>query len=374
MILRRPLSRLIIALAIPCWGSAQAPTKLLTLRPELRLSAEEHNLSRIGGVVIGPNGLVVVNQFQDHQFRLFSATGAPLATVGRKGGGPGEFQSVGTSFWKGDTLWVLDATLGRMSAFDRAGKYLLAVPAPVLFGAGIAATDGRHFTLPSFISRNDDGSVGVRASLRDTTTGQSSSWLLTLRADGTLKQVGARLPGRKCTQDVGNAEIAIPFCPNVLVASSPVARRVVSVETTMDGTRPAKVRLTARPVAGPPDYVRDLVVPVTPLSATDIDRIRRPDSLTPPNVVAFYRRVPLPDARPPFRALKVGPDGSVWLSDERLVEGHYSWQGFDAKGAAIGVIRVRDGDQLAWASATTVWIVEVDGDGLETLVRHRIVR
>lgn len=372
MILRHALSRLVIALAIPCWGSAQAPTKPLTLRAEFRLSAEEHNLSRIGGVVSGPNGLLVVGQPQDRQLRLFSATGAPLATVGRKGGGPGEFQSAGNFFWTGDTLWVVDGTLNRMSAFDRAGKYLLAVPTPATFGSGLLAQDGRRFVQPYFVSRQNDGSFAVKTLLRDSTTGDWSSWLLTLRADGTIKQVGANLPRRKCTQDVGNAEIAIPYCPNVLVASSPVARHTVSVETTMDGTRPAKVRLTSRPVAGPPDYVRDLVVPVKPLSAKEIDGIRRPDSLTPAHVAAFYRRVPLPDARPPFMFLKVGPDGSAWLSDGRLVEGHYSWQGFDAKGIAIGLIR--DGDQLAWASATTAWIVEVDGDGLETLVRHRIVR
>ncbi len=74
-----PFPRVTVAHAAIIWSvivplqlSAQAEPPLRTLRPEFRLSAEQHNLSALGSVAEGPDGVLAVPQGQDHQIRLFS--------------------------------------------------------------------------------------------------------------------------------------------------------------------------------------------------------------------------------------------------------------------------------------------------------------
>jgi len=360
---------------MPTLGTpAQAPVKVLELRPEFRLSAETHTLSALGGVSVGPGGILAVSQGQDRQVRLFSATGVPVATLGRRGSGPGEFQAVSTTFWRGDTLWVVDSRLNRLSAFSQQGKYLRGIPLPASLGAVFTATDGRRFSQPSFVSRDDDGAMHFKAVRRDEASGKWSTALISLGVDGKLTRVGAELPADDCAREEGNSQMMLPFCPRVSIGSSPAAKLVVTVETAMDGARPARVRLTARQASGTVAYTKEIVVPVERLTAADVASYRDPDPKIPPHIAAFYRRTPMPDARPPFQGIQVGPDGSTWLLAGRLIEGHYEWHGFDAKGAGLGIVRIREESALMSATTTAVWVNERDADGLETLVRYRIVR
>lgn len=73
-----PFPRVTVAHAAIIWSvivplqlSAQAEPPLRTLRPEFRLSAEQHDLrSALGSVAEGPDGVLAVPQGQDHQIRL----------------------------------------------------------------------------------------------------------------------------------------------------------------------------------------------------------------------------------------------------------------------------------------------------------------
>lgn len=368
----------LLAGAVVCTSTlgtrAQTPVKVLALRPEFRLSAETHTLSALGGVSVGPGGILAVSQGQDRQVRLFSATGVSVATLGRRGSGPGEFQAVGTTFWGGDTLWVVDSRLNRLSAFSQQGKYLRGIPLPASLGAAFTATDGRRFSQPSFVSRDDHGAMHFKAVRRDEASGKWSTALISLGVDGQLTRVGAELPADDCAREEGNSQMMLPFCPRLWIGSSPAAKLLVTVETAMDGARPARVRLTARQASGTVAYTKEIAVPVERLTAADVASYRDPDPRIPPHITAFYRRTPMPDARPPFQGIQVGPDGSTWLLAGRLIEGHYEWHGFDAKGARLGIVRIREESALMSATTTAVWVNERDADGLETLVRYRIVR
>ena len=71
LIRSRYISAALAVLAHPALP-AQAEPPLRTLLAGFRLSAEEHNLSVIGSVAVGPDGILAINQGQDRQVRLFS--------------------------------------------------------------------------------------------------------------------------------------------------------------------------------------------------------------------------------------------------------------------------------------------------------------
>lgn len=355
---------------------AQAEPPLRTLRAEFRLSAEKHNLSTIGGVAEGPGGILAINQWQDRSILLFSPSGVPLATIGRRGGGPGEFQSQGRPFWRGDTLMVTDDELNRLSSFDRKGKFLKAMPIPGTFGTPLRASDGRRFSQSTFVTRNEDGTISATAFLVDGTPGRMRRYLITLGPDGSLRRVGGELPQDECGRTVGKSNVITPYCAQVIVGHSPQRGIVVSAVTVMNGVRPAAFNVTARLPTGDVLYARTFVVPVQRIPANEVATFRSENSkrTLPPEVLEFLRRAPLPDARPPFVGIKVAPDGSAWFIRPHAIDGHYEYFGIDPTGTLIGRIRVHTESALVWANRDVAWVVERDGDGLETLVRYRIVQ
>jgi hypothetical protein len=55
---------------------------------------------------------------------VFNADGAGRGVIGRPGEGPGEFGSISTLGWRGDTLFVADGQSQRISFFAADGRFL----------------------------------------------------------------------------------------------------------------------------------------------------------------------------------------------------------------------------------------------------------
>lgn len=87
--------------------------------------ADDIALGRIGGATRLSNGTIAVLDGSSQHILLVDSTGSLVRTVGRQGGGPGEF--TGAYFLaqcQPDSLFVHDASLGRMSVFDSNGDYV----------------------------------------------------------------------------------------------------------------------------------------------------------------------------------------------------------------------------------------------------------
>src|SRR3954464_7919991 len=82
---------------------------------DLRLDATAEDFPDVGPVTVGPRGQIVVPISNDQQLRIYDATGKKTATFGRKGSGPGEFRRATWFGWTGDTLWVYDTDLRRVT-------------------------------------------------------------------------------------------------------------------------------------------------------------------------------------------------------------------------------------------------------------------
>lgn len=80
-------------------------------------------------VTLDPLGRVWVADAQQHQVRIFEADGRPVRSIGRKGGGPGEFSGISGMAWAPDgRLWILDGGNARFAVYDTAGALIATHP------------------------------------------------------------------------------------------------------------------------------------------------------------------------------------------------------------------------------------------------------
>jgi hypothetical protein len=85
----------------------------------------EYQLFRAVDAVRLPDGRIVIANSGTGELRYFNADGDHLLSVGRKGAGPGEFESIGWIETIGsDSIIAYDSQLGRVSTFDSAGKFV----------------------------------------------------------------------------------------------------------------------------------------------------------------------------------------------------------------------------------------------------------
>jgi len=85
---------------------------------------------RVGDFEVDASGRIYVFDSQAQELRIFGVDGLHVRTVGRKGGGPGEFsQVIGMDWSPGGDLWLLDPNNNRISVIDTNGTYVTSHPA-----------------------------------------------------------------------------------------------------------------------------------------------------------------------------------------------------------------------------------------------------
>lgn len=82
----------------------------------------------IAALLLLPDGGVLVAEGSDVTLRFFDSAGKPVRTVGRSGEGPGEYRSFGDIRLAGDSLFVWDDRLRRLSVLALDGHYARGLP------------------------------------------------------------------------------------------------------------------------------------------------------------------------------------------------------------------------------------------------------
>lgn len=101
-------------------GTAWQPERLVRIGEEE--GDDVYVFGRIEDVKLGRDGRVYVLDGQAEQVRIFDATGRHVRTVGREGGGPGEFRGAVAMTWGPQgNLWVVDARNQRYTVLSPAG-------------------------------------------------------------------------------------------------------------------------------------------------------------------------------------------------------------------------------------------------------------
>jgi hypothetical protein len=100
-------------------------SELFTLGEAAGVEASPEEFGRITGVIADGEGNVYVADASAPEVRVFDEQGKFVKRIGRRGSGPGEFVSLQSIGWLGDTLVVMDASgNGRLGLLTRSGEWL----------------------------------------------------------------------------------------------------------------------------------------------------------------------------------------------------------------------------------------------------------
>ncbi len=357
--------------AIPSWQISGTP--ILSIGGEGSPATE---FLRIAGVHRSALGHLAVVNGGSNEIRVFDRTGKPAGTFGRQGSGPGEFQRIGSAGRMGDTLFLYDRSLLRVT------RVLLA-PTPVLLGSFQVLAQG-----------GDRGSVSLRGQLGDgrwlASTGISPTFdgppgvrrlpgsVGTIAANGTGEmQWLAELPSgavfvHNPTGNLKEAAVGlIGFSPFVYAVASGGAAWFGDsasdslVRVTPDGRR--RTMTLPIPLRTPPASL----VAAALADALETDRNPQGRSFSEARFSPKY----LPKHLPYYESLVAGHAGEIWVQEYaglRSMAARYLVVAPDLR--PLAWVEVPPGFRVSEAGADYVAGVHQDADGVETVRVYRLAR
>lgn len=360
------------ALAVSAFTPIAAQSNPLPIREELRIGGEAADFTKVLWLAVSRTGTMIVAQPMDGNLRVYDAAGRPLKTLGRSGGGPREFGAVGMSGWTGDSLWVHDASLARLS-FVRPDNTLgeprlpPSVPSAALPKEIVGMALG---TAPSAVY--PDGSALFRLSAPGRTDAnrdigrREAYWLID--AKGQAKQVVLGSDSEICTVHFEGGFLFRPFCRETLLRESPDGMHLAAVDQLNDST--VEVAMMRRD--GGVIWKRRVNLLPMPMTNAAWDSIisTRVRPTTPPAARSAWRDLKAPSKFPPVRTLLVGRDGSLWL--EGWGKNVRPWTALRPDGSVLGVVNLPGRAKLAVADVKQIWTIELDQDDLPSIVRYRV--
>lgn len=293
------------------------------LVPELVLGTvdgpEPTVFASVAGIEVDDSGRIYVLDRQANELRIFSADGTHARSVGRSGGGPGEYAAANGLRWiSADTLVLVDQRGNRYSILTSEGEYVRSVPRALGFYGWNFNGGYRRDTLYEFTT------VGRDDAARPAMLGTS------LRSDADRAALvissDAEAPGRSASVDTaylpvpggplfeafsvrnerGGMVIGVPFTP----------RTVYHIDADGDlwHGRGSEFRIFRSSFSG--DTMMEILLDAEPLSVTDGELHAWQEGQ---GVKQFLERGGkldldrIPETKPFFDDLLVDPDGHVWV-------------------------------------------------------------
>jgi hypothetical protein len=302
-----------------------------TLVPEMKIGvadgATEYMFGEVGDIAVGRDGSIYVLDNKVPSIRQFDGKGAYVRTLGRKGQGPGEYESPGGIAVHPD---------GRVLLWD-AGNWRVNVYAPT-------GEPAAHWPIASGLPRGGTGAAD-RAVIADATgvvlvrrtiptAGQMrpvTVWLR-LRADGalidTVRQPASPSPYRplEARGPSSGVSMGVPFVPSQIWLWSPLGYLVTAYPSTyaVDLRIPIARPETAgaRGPSDPPTWTpNDPVVSIrrdvraVPITAADAgaERKRVEQSMRRIDPSWTWTGPDIPKFKPAYESLIIGSDGRIWV-------------------------------------------------------------
>lgn len=316
----------------PGWTVDPAPVVEIGL-------GEEDALFRVTSAARLPDGRIAVANAGTQQVKLFSARGEPLASLGRRGAGPGEFQ---VPFWVGahaDSILVWDAAQERLTVFDPAGQLARSTQFPTVGGS-----------FPNVVGTFADGSLLLAsgtdhtAAARETGAWRGKTLLVRVSAAGRVIDTVATVPSQerysyRSGDGLGQIVEDLPFGRRTVIA-------VWNDEVVLGTGEEYRIRRvdangTER------ELVRREWTPA-PVSATDVREywarmVTVGGRSDPAQAEAQRSKIPYPGTLPPYEQLVVDSDGALWIKDPQFPQGWDDpdlWRVYSAQGAVLATIEL----------------------------------
>ena len=356
-----------------------------TLAEELRIGTNEgdpvYQFAAISGIAALPDGRIAILDGQDQEFRIFSAEGEHLRTIGRAGSGPGEF-GMGAGpilVAAGDTLLIPDLMNQRINRYAPDGEPLGSVP--MIWQSG---------GMPmSWLDRSDGGVVTQLRpfALPGSDTPASGNDVLELRGpDGMVHDTLMTFESGRTVDFSRGAEVTL-FAPEpvwtlagdrlVFGISDDFRLRVYREDGTLERifTMPFTVRAVTEQ-----DQAALIAVMVAVWE----------DFGLPPQAVEMARQtIHFAESYPAFSQIRGGPEGTIWVQDvmgisemkagdlENFAQspvGSPVWRVFDSEGVLLGEVRMPDRFQPLRFDGDRIFGVQRDEYDVQYAVALRLNR
>lgn len=381
--------RPIFFLTFACAAGAQQSPERWQLREEVRFGDDrraEAVLSGGGDLIVGPAGEVYISQPTDAAVRVFARTGDYLRTIGRKGEGPGEFLRLGGLGFLGDTLWVVDPQLQRVSFFGRGGRviqssrmvlpgrdpYLTSLPFTLLKdgSALTVALVPTQLVTQGFATRVPIIRHDRRGKVLDTL-----HWIDVRHATGGIRpKRGGFLTFRQ------------PFGDDPLLTPVPSGGGVVVVERQAASSG-AEASFAVHRYGSTGRLEFQARVPYRPTPLTDREaegsletafaffNARRNREAPPVELTELLPVLYRPAYMPPVTGAVVAVDGSVWLRGPEIASSKMvTYSVLSANGKTLATVDVPRSIKVRYVEGGSVYALGTDNDDAPFAGRYRVVR
>jgi hypothetical protein len=349
-------------------GSASAEPAAWTLAatPLLHVggdAAPGHELDRVFGGALLPDGGLVVGNSGTGELRFFDRHGTLTRAAGRKGRGPGEFQAVSwLRPYRGDSLLVFDLYLQRFSVWTRAGEFARSfqLPAdwPAARAVGVFPDGGIAFAV--------DQQPDPRAA-----QGIARTEFHLVRVDpaGEHPDTVGRFAGPDWLLYRRSGSFA---------ATQPPFGRTAHTEVSGEAMLYASSDTGAVQVYGPGGrLVRTFQVAGTPRKLQRDEVEKALDQISDPaerEAIRGYRRNLAASTAPRIEDLRVDRTGNVWIRTYSPAPGMSRWMVTTIAGEQIGSIDLPSGAVPLDIDRERILLREADEDGVQRVSVRGITR
>ena len=379
----------IAALMVACTSAADSDDPLVTAPPltmveELRLDPYAEDFSVVMDIGVGPRGQIAVLLPQDLQVPLFDSSGTRIATIGRRGSGPGEFQHLSRAGWVADTMYVLDLRLRRAVLVAPDGSVIRtsANPDNVAIGAPVA---GDTQTIGYFNARgiHPGGSMLGEANMGGP-VGESVFVFVPADVSRPARLLARRPPDvddERWRIRVGIYSQAVAFAPRTHIAIAPDATwfAFLAMELAEEGS--GTFTLTRIDANGDTTLVRSYPYRGVPIPARVRDSVansfleqKARQREGPPDLYDRFReltRERMPPVYPPVMAMTLGLDGTTWLTMRDTGDVRRALV-LDERGDPVGSFVLPPRATVRQGTRTHVWMTRRDEVDLAAVLRFRL--
>jgi hypothetical protein len=328
-----------------------------------------YDIARVTGAQRLADGSIVLLNGATSELRYFDGAGRYVRSVGRKGSGPGEFESPYQLLRYGpDTLMVQDFSTARITLLGTDGTFYGDVSLRGFFGG-------------SLVGRLPDGSL-VLSALQPVRPGQGTSGrsrepapLVRVSREGVVLDTLGEYPGSENVREISEHSASVgqaTFGRSTVftVADSLLYvgdNAVYRVRVLAGGRRLIRIIEKAQPPA-----------PVT-AAMVDSEKARRSRRGTDPRWREVENRMwaldRLPETLPAFRNIAVDADGWLWVRPYSLAhDGGISWDVFDPAGRLRCAVRLPATLAAREVGHDHFLGVVTDDDGVEQLQFYQLRR
>ncbi|MFN2317438.1 MAG: 6-bladed beta-propeller [Gemmatimonadales bacterium] len=305
----------------------------------------------------GPDGLLYLGLQGQASLTVVTPEGRFIRRIGRRGSGPGEFEGHSDSGWRNDSLWVLDARLGRLSWFDREGEFLGSIQRDPR-GAWPTST-GDYLHITSWNVLNTSTLIAYQGSDASPPAGiKHLHWSrggFSLRAGEQSYRMGVH-----------------PMADTPLISRHPLGEGLMVLELPASGST---VRLTRIGPDGATEWEGVVDLPTQPLTAAEWEeflRLQYEGSNIDP--VALAAAVPRSHHWVPATSAILATDARLLVRGPTYNTDRVTWTMISPEGRVLGASTLPADLRVMYVSGDTLWGVRPNEDDLDVVTRYRMRR